>query len=309
MTYKLRDIPYSTSKQSEIADFMEYECLKSEDKTYSALAAAQAMGIINEEGVDDDIEEDVKYRCCREALGEMEDRTILCNHKYPFSISSEGLEIDSQSDDELVSIYTFLLLATRENMGTGSRLSDGTDGTQLFEQLCSLVAKNYFGDKANSFVFGTGGAISSFPQKVDDMLKKLAEKGYRFRPAQDHPSVDRDGKVDIVAFIPFLSDKRKGQFLAFGQCKTGTNWIPLLGQTDGDVFSRSYIEPPFRFTPIVFFMVAESVGYNDFESLCMRSKGLLFDRNRLMNFMPKDIPPGLLMNIRRWNQFIFDKDR
>ena len=299
------NVPLSSSSRAEVADFMELQCLKSPCRSYSAIDAAMAMGILNEEEVDDNIEDEVKLGNTYEALSEIENRAVFSNHKYPFTTTAYSVEMDANVERNIVDLYTFLLLATRSNMDVSSRLVSGVDATLIFEQLCSLVAQNFFGNNSRSFVFGTGGKIHSFKQKIDDLLLRLSEKGYHYRKADDHNNFDKDGKVDVIVHIPFPFDNRKGNFIALGQCKTGTNWRLSLGTTSGQVFSDSYIAPSFVFTPIVFYMVCESVC-GDFENLGRRAHGLLFDRSRIMNFLPDVIPNELLSNIRLWNQAVQD---
>lgn len=239
MTKQIGNVPLSTSSRSEVADFMELQCLMSPNKSYSAVDAALAMGMLNEEEIDDSIEDERKLGNTYEALSEIEDRFRLCNRRYPFITTAYSIELNANVEKNVVDLYTFLLFATRSNMKQVRRLSDGLDATQIFEQLCSLVAKNYFGNNSRSFVFGTGGDIHSFKQKVDDFLSRLSEKGYRHRMVEDHLNTDKDGKVDVIVHIPFPEDERKGSLIAIGQCKTGTNWRMSLGTTNGQVFSDS----------------------------------------------------------------------
>ena len=49
MPYRLREIPSEKATLPEIADFMEYQCLKDESKIYSVTSGVAAMGIVADE--------------------------------------------------------------------------------------------------------------------------------------------------------------------------------------------------------------------------------------------------------------------
>ena len=106
-------------------------------------------------------------------------------------------------------------------------------------------------------------------------------------------------------FIPF-ADSRKGQFIAFGQCKTGTNWRSAVSQLDPKVFCDSFCYPSPGFTPIAVFMVAEAFTDN-WEYLLRSTNGLLFDRTRIMQYLPYEIEKDLLAQIRKWNAAVMGK--
>lgn len=94
-----------------------------------------------------------------------------------------------------------------------------------------------------------------------------------------------DDKLDVVTHIPF-SDSRKGQFIAFCQCKTGTNWRDKVAQLRPGHFSSSHIAPPLNVTPMPVFMVCEAV-LDNWENLTRTQ--LFFDRCRIMQYLPDEV--------------------
>lgn len=307
MSYRLRETPSTKATLPEIADFMEYQCLKNESKIYSVTSGITTMGIATDEEFDLENENDCDIaESFSEALSEIENRKTYTNGNYPFNAEANIIKLDFTINQNIKTIYTFLLLATRENMSSG-KTAAGIDGTVLFEKLCAIVLKNFFGKKSQSFVFGTGSGITeNFKNKVERLLNNLGEKGYTFRVPENNLNHEQDAKLDIVAFIPF-SDKNKGQFLAFGQCKTGTTWRNSITQLRPDSFSKKYISPTFFFTPITVYMVCESF-YDNWEFFVRDLDGLLFDRERIMEYLPDDIDNNLLTQINQWNNAVMQRD-
>lgn len=307
MPYRLREIPSEKATLPEIADFMEYQCLKDESKIYSVTSGVAAMGIVaddcSELGDDNDCDaNDVFY----DALAEIENRKVHTNGKYPFNVEKNIIKYDSTKSDNIKIIYTFLLLATRENMSSKKVAAD-IDGTALFERLCAIVLQNFFGVNSHTLVFGTGsGVAETFKNKVERLLNNLGEDGYTFRTPEYNLNREQDGKVDVVTFIPFC-DRNKGQFMAFGQCKTGISWRNSITQLRPDSFSKKYISPTFFFTPIAVFMVCESF-YENWETIFRDLDGLLFDRERIMEYVPDNIDDDLLMKINKWNNSVIERD-
>lgn len=306
MSYKLGNIPSSRASESEKCDFMEVQCLLSESHTYSILEASQAFGFVIEEEFGE-IDQDLPFY---DTLTVFEIRDMQSKStNYPFATSGYSVTIKQDIAQYIKDVYIFLLLATRNNM-QNNRIVDEIDGAALFECLCALVLKRYFGDEhANSFVFGTGNdAERSFRSKVSLLLRELNEPGYQFRRADDSTGDEVDDKLDVVTHIPF-SDSRKGQFIAFCQCKTGTNWRDKVAQLRPGHFSTSHIAPPLNVTPIPVFMVSESV-YDNWETIT--GTQVFFDRCRIMLYLPEETSlqqDDLLEQIRFWNARVLDMFR
>lgn len=307
MSYRLRETPSDKATLPEIADFMEYQCLKNESKIYSVTSGVAAMGIATDDNCELEDDNDCEVnQLFFEALSEIENRKVHTGEKYPFNAERNVIKFSSTINNNIKIIYTFLLLATRENMSS-KKIAANIDGTALFEELCAIVLQNFFGGKSKSLIFGTGSGIAeNFRNKVERLLNNICEDGYTFRTPENNLNREQDGKVDIVTFIPFC-DRNKGQFLAFGQCKTGTTWRNTITQLRPDSFSKKYISPAFFFTPIAVFMVCESFDEN-WETIFRDSEGLLFDRERIMEYIPDDIDNNLLMKINQWNNAVIERD-
>ena len=301
MSYTLGQLPSSRSTLAEKADFMEYQCLISEENRYSAISGENAMGISYDE---QDLNSDDNYGF-EDALSEIEDRWLYSGEKYPFETTTDSLKIRNDIDSNILDIYKFLLLTTRENMRNG-RIADGIDGAALFEKLCAIVLKSYFGHNCTSFVFGAGQDNNvPFRVKAQGLFDKLNEGNLVFRVPDGDNNLQKDGKLDVVILIPF-ADNKKGQFIAFGQCKTGTSWRTAISQLNPEVFCRTYCNPMPGFTPICVFMVAESFTEN-WEQYQRSSNGILFDRSRIMNYLPEQIDADFLDKIRQWNMAVIGR--
>lgn len=194
-----------------------------------------------------------------------------------------------------------------------NKKANDIDGTAIFERLCCCIMHEFFGSYSQSFVFGTGAVEGEgFYDKLGDMLSKLSEKGYSYRKPDGDNGMEKDGSVDVVTFIPF-ADSKKGQFIALSQCKTGLSWRTSISQLNPSSFSCSYVSPAFVFTPISVFMVAETLDdeKGNWERLSRDSHGLLFDRCRLMQFVPEDLDTRdslLYHDMCQWNLGVMDRD-
>ena len=307
MSYKLDGIPSPRASEVEKADFMEVKSLLAVPNEYSILEASQAMGFVEDEDEIDRISEDLPFY---DTLQRMDVRQMQAkDNNYPFIVEGYVVKVKPDIPDYLIQVYVFLLLATRNNMKNNNLVCE-LDGTKLFEQLCAIVLKNYFGQThSHTFVFGTGNNHErSFKAKMELLLHQLKEPGYHFYQSEDSTGDEVDDKLDVVAHIPFC-DGRKGQFIAFCQCKTGTNWRPLVNQLSPTQFSHSHISPPLNFTPISVFMIADSVEQNMENTAC---NILFFDRCRIMQFLPSEEilkENNLLDNIRTWNEGVLRRYR
>ena len=288
------DSPY------KIADFLEFECIKFGGGV-SSLSYRSYLSMSDDEISNNGIvsSDDISVKILDAAIAECSNRYLCCPNHYPFVTGTSSLDLKSE-DSWYRDIYTFLLLATRMNM-KDDRKQGGYDGAELFEQLCAIVIKEYYGQHCKAAVFGT--AVSGFfKEKMEALLRSLNIRGH-FKDPEGSTGHQRDGKLDIVAWIPF-SDKKDGQMIALGQCKTGTYWESMLTELDPDGFFSLYSSQQPYAKPLKMFFVAESFGKYKWGERCS-SGGVLFDRTRIMEFLPDEVDGEmgeLLSKIITWNE-------
>ena len=230
---------------------------------------------------------------------EIELRRKACRDGYPLSVDEVGYTLHLSQDANMSKyiIYKYLLLATRLNM-SNDRVQGGIDGTLLLEELAAQVARGYLGVRAESIVFGTAEGTTGFSDKVNDLCQRLEEGGEFVNPGGG-PLLQKDDKLDVVAWKPF-SDRREGKLIAFGQCKTGTNWKDHLTQLRPDAFCSNWFRTQPVLTPISMFFVSEALPRVGWRNHAVAA-GLLFDRCRIVDFS-NEINQDVLERITTWTE-------
>jgi len=288
--------PNSQDPSFVVADFIELQCLLSQAPVSAySLRALFSMpdDEINNDGVDSS--DDFSIDKLEDGIKECEQRLTNCPASYPFGVNANSIE--PQPDSIKKEIYQFLLLTTCLDMKTQSKQA-GHNATKLFEELCARVAREYLGCHARSFVFGTASE-DHFQEKVEFVIKTLNLTS-SFKKPQGSTGRQKDAGVDVIAWVPF-GDKKDSQLIAIGQCKTGTHWDGMLTSTRPEVFFGSHFsEMPFAEVERLFF-VSESYGMDRWEERS-RKAGIMFDRTRIMEFVPSDLDEDLLNKIIEWNR-------
>jgi len=234
-----------------------------------------------------------------EAYGEIERRRERCgNGGYPFQFTPEGYTLCATRDldNHKHTIYRYLLLATRLNMKT-NKLHENIDGTLLFEEVSAEVVREYFGARAESIVFGTA-ADGDFRAKVNELCRLLRE-GDGYRGIDEGAPSARDGRLDVVAWKHF-TDGLPGKLIAFGQCKTGTNYKHELTQLQSDSFCSKWMRSPLVSTPVRLFFVSEALPGGRWREMSIDA-GLLFDRCRIVDYCG-NFSEHVLEKVRAWTQ-------
>ena len=296
--------PNSQDPAPIVADYIELQCLLTQTSVscYSLRSLfSMSDDEINNDGVDSS--DDFSVEAIEDGIRECEQRAFSCPAKYPFKVNENSLE--PQTDGGMIKeIYQFLLLSTRLNMNEQKKQA-GHDATKLFEELCASVAREYFGQHSKTMVFGTADA-GGFQQKVEDLIHKLNLTS-TYKIPLGSTGRQKDATVDVVVWIPF-SDKKDSQMIALGQCKTGTHWDGMLTSTQPDVFFNSYFSGiPFADIERMFF-VCESCGIDRWEERS-RKAGIMFDRTRIMEYVPVNIDANLLNRIVQWNHAAIESVR
>jgi hypothetical protein len=299
--FKLPLLPSQNATQSELADFAEL--MAWQDGSFSMQAMWDALGRNNENhdrGGSGD-EDDANENLAGEVMGVLSRREEASNGAYPFRIEGSGylLRYIEDQSEERAEIYFYLLLCTLLDMRKDRKLA-GKDGTVLFEKLTAHVLKNYLGaGRARSIVFGTA-TPEAFKGKVDRLCQELGEGGgFRSLDPNVPPPSGGDGKLDVVAWVPF-SDLRPGKLILFAQSKTGTHWRDETTQLQPRDFMNRWMWKHFVPEPLRVFCVAESVDDNRWQHTRIDT-GILFDRCRMVDFA-HSVPPEILEEIRVWTQ-------
>ena len=297
--FKLPNSLSDRPAQHEIADFIEWQAWRA--YSFSTTALSQVLGRLEEndysqQGVPED---DENEPLIEEAFVELERRKESCGEGgYPFQFGGSGnvLRFDPGGGNTRHDVYLFLLLATRLRMDT-DRDHGGFDGTHLFEEIAALVARRYLGVRAHSMVFGAGRNSGSFRNRVVGLCSRVEEGEGFSQDGNDGTSVEKDGRLDVVAWKPF-SDGRVGKLTLFGQCKTGTSYRDSLTSLQPDEFIRKFLKSSFVLTPVRSFFISEALPTNGWRGASIDA-GLLFDRCRIVEFSTR-IPSGLLKGIGAW---------
>lgn len=288
-------LPTGTAGTEEFTDFIEWECVK--NGTISINDAVKPILRINDEikidGITD--ESDLLTNKMDDILNEIEFRNKASNNRYPFVIENKGYTITIPEQNQFYWVYVYLLLSTRLNMLT-HKIWDGIDGTKILEKLSAEIAKNYFGERAESAVFGT--AISGgFENKVNDLIEKIKE-GRSFINRNHRNIPVQDDKLDVVVWKHF-SDKKISKMIGFGQCKTGTTWddtqtIELQPQ---DFCEKWFMDTPVS-APVKMFFCSQYFPLDLYSKA--KNAGLIFDRFRILDYLPDELEPSLLPEIIIW---------
>jgi hypothetical protein len=295
--FKLPDgLPSLKSSAQEWADYAEILAIK--NSSISLYDVKRIPSFISDEtdvfGVEDDSDRFIQKT--DEISREIQLRQAASNSRYPYKTRSNSYEITlSMGDNYIKTIYIFLLLCTRVKMST-SRIIEDIDGAGLFEHLASLIARNYFGVDADSDVLGTSRENSlHFRNKLKQIFTRIGEGG---DVHENNSFMVQDDGVDIVVWKNFR-DKNPSKLIAFGQCKTGTSWINQLSELDVDAFCKNWFSRQPVANPIKMFFCAQYFPRDQWYVKATRA-GIVFDRFRMMDFLPEEIDPVLFDKISIW---------
>ena len=232
------------------------------------------------------------------AYREIEQRIEACGDGYPFSLQRSGCDLSDGGDDRhrRQVVYRFLLLATRLNMRSKHVHAD-IDGTELFEKLAAETAREYLGDRAESLVFGTASDEARFSARVNDLCERLQEGGEYLNRTPGAP-VPRDGRVDLAVWKPFR-DGLPGKVIAFGQCKTGTNWRDAVTQLRPDSFCGKWLRDPVH-VPVRMFFISEAPARSRWYAETTDA-GILFDRCRVVDYS-NSVGDAVFEQVTAWTE-------
>lgn len=298
MGYKIPNLPGARAYLEEKADFWEIQALTHTGSFRSQMQIGRAIskelneidhtGIISE---DDDLDDNLS-----DVYKELTERSISCCGKYPFEFGKYSIKLQDSASVEK-DVYLFLLLCTRFLMNRHeNKVRNNIDATQVFEDLCAEVAKKYFGNNSESLVFGTANA-GNFEEKIKGLIKSIGEgEGYK-NPNNNYPTKNDDG-IDVVVWKHF-TDKRIGKLIGFGQCKTGTTWQDEVKKLNTNHFCENWFYEKPVFPPIPMVFICDTLNLE--RNFTSDQRGLLvFNRFRIMEHLPNEIPADILERIRAW---------
>lgn len=297
MSFKIPNIPTASTTTPDYADFLELMCIANSAE-YSIINGTKKIAYgsdeIDNDGIDSD--DDKIYSKLEEALGEVDFRKIKCRNRYPFITGKNSILIDDSCSPHDFWTYLYFLFATRNNMHT-AKVKNGINGALLFEEISALIIKEYWGDRAESLAFGTSSE-GGFRTKIEEITNRIKE-GLRYKEPDQTTHDEQDGGLDIVVWKSF-ADARKSKLIGFGQCKTGTEWRSEVGFPLPDEFCQTYLfEMPYL-SPIKMFFSTEVCVLN-YEKIA-RKAGLFFDRCRLMDYLPNELPKDLFERMKSWTE-------
>ncbi|MEH6304255.1 hypothetical protein RYH73_01310 [Olivibacter sp. CPCC 100613] len=299
--FKLPDgIPTFRNSAQDWADYAEYHAIL--NGKINLYGLTKPSRLVSDEDVVLGIEDDTdKYlEKVDEISTEILYRIQVGECLYPFEIEDHdySLRFAPKSDQGNI-IYPYLLLATRAKMDK-DRIKASIDGSLLFEYLCSIVAQNYFGPRAEVDILGTSKEdITNFRDKLREITHVLGEGGDIH---DNHGHKPQDGKVDVIVWKGF-KDQQPSKMIGFGQCKTGTNWVEKLSELDTEAFCKTWFTRQPVLTPVRMFFTAQYFPRDIFRERANLA-GLVFDRFRILDYLPEKIDENLLDKIYNWTEAI-----
>jgi hypothetical protein len=297
--FKLPDgIPNVRSSPQDWADYAEYISIY-RSKTSLLDILKSPMMVSDEEivsGIEDDTDRFINK--ADEVAAEINYRIKSTRGRYPFRLEDQDYTIvyvDKTSMHGLV--YIFLLMATCLKM-SNEKTQNGIDGTQIFERLSAEISIAFFGENAEADILGTSKSLKGgFRAKLANIFKRIGEGGTIHINPRHHP---QDDNVDIIVWKGF-SDKLPSQMIAFGQCKTGTSWSGSLSELNTDAFCKVWFTRQPILTPVRLFFCAQYFP-RDIWHVRAYEAGLVFDRFRIIDYIPHNLSESLIQEIKTWNR-------
>ncbi|RQP11525.1 MAG: hypothetical protein EAS48_06200 [Chryseobacterium sp.] len=299
--FKLPNVnPTYRASAQDWADYAEYHALLYGRVNFYDLSKSSRM-ISDEEtvnGTEDDADRYLEK--VDEIAAEIRTRIGSGEELYPFVLEDHDYSLLFKEKSERSRIiYSYLLLATRANMMSDRRKA-GIDGALLFEHLCAVVAQNYFGHRAEAKVFGTSKEdIGNFRTRLREITLLLKEGGDIHENPGHKP---QDEKVDVIVWKSF-KDRQPSQMIGFAQCKTGTNWVHRLSELDTQAFCNTWFTRQPVITPVRLFFTAQCFPRETFR-VRANEAGLVFDRFRILDYLPEEIEEKLITSMRDWSNAI-----
>ncbi len=297
MSYKIPTLPGNRAYTEEIADFWEIQAILKPTQKISSLEISRILSYELDEHMHDGIEseDDQVESKLLEVFNELCQRHTFTASNYPFIFTTSSIKLDDV-DSFTKDVYLYLLLCTRFNMKKYKK-QNNIDGTLLFEELCAIVASNYFGvGLDSSYIFGTANS-GSFDEKVKTLIKKIGE-GEAYKNPNRNRSTKNDDGVDVVVWKEF-SDNRPSKLIAFGQCKTGTTWKDTVHKLKPRDFCDNWFTESPIIHPIPLIFLTDTL-YENFNFATDTKGFLFFNRFRIMEHLQSNVPEEIKTKVQYW---------
>lgn len=316
----LLDLSARADSTLELADWVEISAFFHDDRSISEEDLVRALVRAGDGGK----AEDAAREKATEAFNERSTREVAIGNSldvhphsaYPYAIDGPllKLSVDPFSDNNPGLLYTFLLAITRASMASGSRKTKGIDPTSLFEELCADVLCRFWGGPSDlSGVFVTGTSNKDVPPKTKKRFQKLIdtlaghiEEFGGWKVGAQSPGAG-DGGLDLAVWRKFR-DKRPGNLIGFAQCKTGDHWKDHLGKHNPNSICQRFFRNRIALSPLAIYMVPCRVSEEEWESVMLEHRGMLFDRCRIVNF-GMDLAPETMSKCATWLEAVLTNER
>jgi hypothetical protein len=267
-------LPSEPTNELMLADWVEILALISPDENASKgdLESALKTASVLETKGDSAVEEK-----CLQVFNELEQRAIAADNSYPFTIS--GGTVTLKQDRNQFLGYVFCLFLSYFRWKSERHRDVGINPWLLFEDLCSIAAKNYVDGKVITFGTSRGQsnkAIKAFRTIVNQLGQDLGEGG-GFRE-QSIKGV-KDDKVDLVAWRDF-KDEWPSKLVLFGQCAAGADWLGKDRELAPQSFWDQWMSVGKVSEHLRSFYMPHRVKKDHWNKRARRT-GLLFDRCRI----------------------------
>lgn len=298
MPYKIPNLPSAKAYLEEKADFWEIQALINTGQFYSQMSMIRAISReldeINHDGIES--EDDKLDDNLSDVYFELTERAKSIQDRYPFEFGKYSIRL-KEENSIYKDIYLFLLLCTRFSMNKAeNKVRNGVDATLLFEDLCALVGENYFGYNSKSLVFGTA-TEGNFEGKIKNLIKSIGE-GEGFKNSNNNIPTKNDDGIDVVVWRDF-ADMRISKLIGFGQCKTGTSWQDEVKKLNPDHFCENWLYEKPAFPPLRMVFICDTLNVE--KNFVTDQRGILmFNRFRIMEYLPDTIPHEILTRIQTW---------
>ncbi len=312
------DVPEATDTPEELADWFELSAVGASNGSSSfqdltkEIHLSGATDALAEEvlGEDIDISAEVDQRgvlreyVVGDTFDEIEKRLESCNEDsctYPYKIVEDCIQVVGDADK---TTYAFLLLLSNFQRDAGP---EDLDAERLFEEICEVAAKSYFGgskSEVEAFQFGFPRRTEpkSFAKALNKLCKAMGEGG----GSRKSPTLkdQKDAKLDLAVWRAF-PDGKEGKSIGFGQCATGKNWKEKLSELRADDFCELWMRERPSVLPIRMFFVPLRIKRDSWRDVTVRG-GVFFDRCRIA-YHATVLPAELKKKCTKWTQYVLEE--